>query len=70
MFRLTEHALRRMSERRISPLHLAAALEGKRIVVKPGGVADYVHRRSGTVAVVNPESSTIITVYRLGKGRR
>lgn len=70
MFRLTEHALRRMSERRISPLHLAAALEGKRIVVKPGGVADYVHRRSGTVAVVNTEERIVLTVYRVKKRGR
>lgn len=69
-FQLTHHALQRIEERNINPLHLAAALEGQRIAIRPGGVVDYVHRRSGVVAVVNPESSTIITVYRLKRGGR
>lgn len=70
MFTLTDHALRRIEERRVDPLHLAAALEGRRIRLKPGGVVDYVHPRSGTVAVVNPELRIVVTVYRLKKGRR
>jgi hypothetical protein len=69
MFRISDHAARRIRSRNISPLAICAALEGERVLpttAKRGTVTLY-DRASRVAVILDANRTCIITVYKVSK---
>jgi len=65
---MTKHAARRLLERGLSDDEIAAALAG-RGYKQTNGFMLYLERGGRVAAVVDPQSATLITAYRLRKSQ-
>jgi len=62
-YRLTDHALKRMAQRRIAPEEVLAALH-KRGTRDANGIVEHFDPRTGVTVKVAPLANRIITIYR------
>lgn len=65
---MTSHAARRLHERGLSDDEVAAALAG-RSYRQINGNTLYIDPASRVAVVINPQSNTLITAYRLRKSQ-
>ena len=68
MYRLTNHARRRIRKRKINPMAVLAALDGRRLAtITKRGTVLYYDRTSRVCVVVDPRTNSILSAYRLTK---
>lgn len=66
---MTPHAIERMRERRIKPMHVLRALTKRGTYMgRTGRIAHY-DGPSQVIVVTDPQRNLIITVYRTGEAR-
>lgn len=69
MYRLTNHAKRRIREREMCPLALLAALEEGREYEQTRGLVLRYDAASRYAVVLNPATRVVLTAFRMKKGQ-
>lgn len=67
MYRLRQHAKRRMRQRGVHPEHVCAALDSGFVREQISGNMIHFDRASRTAVVTDPRTAEIVTVMRLKK---